>query len=69
MQIAMASTYLFRHRSHPGGHPRGGSTKGLSLCQSLLRALLGQKVNLLILEKAQTLPLDLLSKTQSSTTK
>lgn len=34
-----------------------GANQGLSLCQSLLRALLGQKVNLLILEKAQTLPL------------
>lgn len=33
------------------------ANQGLSLCQSLLRALLGQKVNLLILEKAQTLPL------------
>ncbi len=34
-----------------------GANQGLSLCQSLLRVLLGQKVNLLILEKAQTLPL------------
>jgi len=34
-----------------------GSKKGLSLCQSLLRALLGQTVNLLILEKALTLDL------------
>lgn len=33
------------------------ANQGLSLCQSLLRVLLGQKVNLLILEKAQTLPL------------
>jgi ABC-type multidrug transport system fused ATPase/permease subunit len=33
------------------------ANQGLSLCQSLLRALLGQKVNMLILEKAQTLPL------------
>lgn len=32
-----------------------GSKQGLSLCQSLLRALLGQKVNVLILEKALTL--------------
>lgn len=31
--------------------------QGLSLCQALLRVLLGQTVNLLILEKAQTLPL------------
>ena len=34
-----------------------GANQGLGLCQSLLRVLLGQKVNLLILEKAQTLPL------------
>jgi ABC-type multidrug transport system fused ATPase/permease subunit len=34
-----------------------GSKQGLSLCQSLLRALLGQKVNVLILEKALTLDL------------
>ncbi|MEO1095488.1 MAG: ABC transporter ATP-binding protein [Cyanobacteria bacterium J06638_28] len=34
-----------------------GARQGLSLCRSLLRVLLGQKVNLLILEKAQTLPL------------
>ena len=33
------------------------ANQGLGLCQSLLRVLLGQKVNLLILEKAQTLPL------------
>jgi ABC-type multidrug transport system fused ATPase/permease subunit len=32
-----------------------GSRQGQSLCQSLLRALLGQKVNVLILEKALTL--------------
>jgi ABC-type multidrug transport system fused ATPase/permease subunit len=34
-----------------------GARQGLALCQSLLRVLLGQKVNVLILEKAQTLPL------------
>jgi ATP-binding cassette subfamily B protein len=34
-----------------------GANQGLSLCSSLLRVLLGQKVNVLILEKAQTLPL------------
>ncbi len=34
-----------------------GSKQGISLCQSLLRALLGQKVNVLILEKALTLDL------------
>jgi ABC-type multidrug transport system fused ATPase/permease subunit len=34
-----------------------GSKQGLALCQSLLRALLGQKVNVLILEKALTLDL------------
>ncbi|NER81077.1 MAG: ABC transporter ATP-binding protein [Leptolyngbya sp. SIO1D8] len=34
-----------------------GARQGLSLCTSLLRVLLGQKVNVLILEKAQTLPL------------
>ncbi|MGF1461053.1 MAG: ABC transporter ATP-binding protein [Leptolyngbyaceae cyanobacterium] len=34
-----------------------GARQGLSLCTSLLRALLAQKVNLLILEKAQSLPL------------
>lgn len=33
------------------------ANQGLSLCQALLRVLLGQTVNLLILEKAQTLPL------------
>ncbi|KAM3092923.1 ABC transporter ATP-binding protein [Phormidesmis sp. 146-12] len=32
-----------------------GSRQGLALCQSLLRVLLGQKVNVLILEKALTL--------------
>jgi ABC-type multidrug transport system fused ATPase/permease subunit len=32
-----------------------GSKQGLALCQSLLRALMGQKVNVLILEKALTL--------------
>ncbi len=34
-----------------------GCKQGLALCQSLLRALLGQKVNVLILEKALTLDL------------
>jgi ABC-type multidrug transport system fused ATPase/permease subunit len=34
-----------------------GSRQGQNLCQSLLRVLLGQKVNVLILEKAQTLTL------------
>lgn len=34
-----------------------GSKQGLALCQSLLRALLGQRVNILILEKALTLDL------------
>lgn len=34
-----------------------GSKQGLTLCQSLLRVLLGQKVNVLILEKALTLDL------------
>ncbi|MBD2199243.1 MULTISPECIES: ABC transporter ATP-binding protein [Calothrix] len=34
-----------------------GSQRGLIVCQSLLRALLGQRVNVLILEKAQTLDL------------
>lgn len=34
-----------------------GTRQGLSLCQSLLRVLLGQRVNMMILEKAQTLPL------------
>ncbi|MEM7281197.1 MAG: ABC transporter ATP-binding protein [Pseudomonadota bacterium] len=32
-----------------------GVQRGISICQSLLRALLGQKVNVLILEKALTL--------------
>jgi ATP-binding cassette subfamily B protein len=34
-----------------------GTRQGLALCQSLLRVLLGQRVNMMILEKAQTLPL------------
>ncbi|WP_017300533.1 ABC transporter ATP-binding protein [Nodosilinea nodulosa] len=34
-----------------------GTRQGLTLCQSLLRVLLGQRVNMMILEKAQTLPL------------
>lgn len=34
-----------------------GSKQGLTLCQSLLRVLLGQKVNVLILKKALTLDL------------
>ncbi|MBD2027934.1 ABC transporter ATP-binding protein [Leptolyngbya sp. FACHB-711] len=34
-----------------------GSQQGIALCQSLLRVLLGQKVNVLILEKALTLDL------------
>ncbi|PSR15487.1 ABC transporter permease [filamentous cyanobacterium CCP3] len=34
-----------------------GTRQGLALCQSLLRVLLGQRVNVMILEKAQTLPL------------
>ncbi len=34
-----------------------GSKQGLTICQSLLRVLLGQKVNVLILEKALTLHL------------
>ncbi|MEO1069569.1 MAG: ABC transporter ATP-binding protein, partial [Cyanobacteria bacterium J06638_6] len=34
-----------------------GARQGLGLCQSLLRVLLGQRVNVMILEKAQTLPL------------
>ncbi|BAZ00764.1 ABC transporter-like protein [Tolypothrix tenuis PCC 7101] len=34
-----------------------GSQRGLTICQSLLRALLGQRVNLLILEKSLTLDL------------
>ncbi|PSB18566.1 ABC transporter ATP-binding protein [Phormidesmis priestleyi ULC007] len=34
-----------------------GSKQGLALCQSLLRVLLGQKVNVLILDKALTLDL------------
>ncbi|MDT8318887.1 MAG: ABC transporter ATP-binding protein [Xanthomonadales bacterium] len=34
-----------------------GAQRGISLCQALLRAQLGQKVNMLILEKAQSLEL------------
>jgi ABC-type multidrug transport system fused ATPase/permease subunit len=34
-----------------------GARQGLNLCTSLLRVLLGQTVNMLILKKAQTLPL------------
>jgi ATP-binding cassette subfamily B protein len=34
-----------------------GTQRGLSMCQSLLRALLGQRVNVMILEKALTLEL------------
>jgi ABC-type multidrug transport system fused ATPase/permease subunit len=34
-----------------------GARQGLNLCTSLLRVLLGQTVNMLILQKAQTLPL------------
>jgi len=34
-----------------------GAQRGLSLCQALLRALLGQRVNVMILEKALTLEL------------
>lgn len=34
-----------------------GSQRGLIICQSLLRALMGQRVNILILEKALTLDL------------
>ncbi|BCL35079.1 ABC transporter permease [Nostoc sp. MS1] len=34
-----------------------GSQRGLTICQSLLRVLLGQRVNVLILEKALTLDL------------
>src|SRR5262245_59532529 len=34
-----------------------GGQRGLSLCQSLLRAQLGQRVNVMILEKALTLDL------------
>jgi ATP-binding cassette subfamily B protein len=36
---------------------QAGAQRGLSLCQSLLRAQLGQRVNVLILEKALTLQL------------
>jgi ATP-binding cassette subfamily B protein len=35
----------------------GGAQRGLSLCQALLRAQLGQRVNVMILEKALTLDL------------
>ena len=35
-----------------------GAQRGLSLCQSLLRALLGQRVNVMILDKALTLDLE-----------
>ncbi|TVQ07606.1 MAG: ABC transporter ATP-binding protein [Leptolyngbya sp. DLM2.Bin27] len=34
-----------------------GARQGLGLCQALLRVLLGQRVNLMILAKAETLPL------------
>lgn len=34
-----------------------GSQRGISVCQSLLRALMGQRINMLILEKALTLRL------------
>ncbi|UCC15694.1 MAG: ABC transporter ATP-binding protein [Gammaproteobacteria bacterium] len=34
-----------------------GAQRGISMCQSLLRALLGQRVNVMILEKALTLEL------------
>jgi ABC-type multidrug transport system fused ATPase/permease subunit len=34
-----------------------GSQRGITICQSLLRALMGQRVNVLILEKALTLDL------------
>jgi len=35
-----------------------GAQRGISLCQALLRALLGQRVNVMILEKALTLELE-----------
>lgn len=35
-----------------------GAQRGISVCQSLLRALLGQRVNVMILEKALTLQLE-----------
>ena len=35
-----------------------GAQRGISVCQSLLRALLGQRVNVLILEKALTLSME-----------
>ncbi len=34
-----------------------GSQRGISVCQSLLRAMMGQRINMLILEKALTLKL------------
>ncbi len=34
-----------------------GSQRGISICQALLRALMGQRINLMILEKALTLKL------------
>lgn len=34
-----------------------GSQRGIATCQALLRALMGQRINLMILEKAQTLKL------------
>src|SRR6266481_6036177 len=37
--------------------PSAATQRGLSLCQSLLRAQLGQRVNVMILEKALTLEL------------
>lgn len=37
---------------------QAGCQQGLSVCRSLLRALLGHRVNLMILEKAITLPLE-----------
>jgi ATP-binding cassette subfamily B protein len=40
----------------PGGGV-AGAQRGLSLCQALLRAQLGQRVNVMILEKALTLEL------------
>ncbi|MEJ8568647.1 ABC transporter ATP-binding protein [Elongatibacter sediminis] len=36
---------------------QAGAQRGISLCQALLRAQLGQRVNMMILEKAQTLEL------------
>jgi ATP-binding cassette subfamily B protein len=37
---------------------RSGCQRGLSVCNSLLRAMLGHRVNVMILEKAATLPLE-----------